>query len=46
MRRVLGDESLLPALDEVLMLDQTIAGLPDWEITESAPATQPAAVSK
>ncbi len=46
MRRVLGDESPLPALDEVLVLDQTIAGLPDWEITEPAPTTQPAAASK
>ena len=46
MRRVMGDASLLPTLDDVLQIDQTIAGLPDWKITEPAPTTQAAGALK
>lgn len=46
MRRVLGDANLLPSLDDVLLLDQAIVGLPDWETTEPAPTTQAAGAPK
>lgn len=46
MRRVLGDASLEPAIEDILLLDQTIAGLPDWEPPESTPATQAAGTPK
>ena len=46
MRRILGDASSPPTFDEVLPLDQTIAGLPEWKMTEPAPTTQAAGASK
>lgn len=46
MRRTLGDTSSQPTLDDIMLLEQTIAGLPDWETPELPPTTQDTDSSK